>query len=210
MPSEHNSKAARRAALPGFPIETPFNSIEEVRDYLSAEKIVCLICGKSYKSLGVHLSVHEVTVDEYHQRYNIPWTYGLVCLPTAGLLSSAVTRRMEEGWIPNTQTADEFKNTILKTPKRKTFFKDEISVQNLKERAKPVHPLQEKPDGGLETFTARKHRLAAKRGTPEFKKKMRARPQVEKAKEILRTFWKGRQQTDEHVFKRTGHHKKSL
>ena len=54
---------------------------------------------------------------------------------------------------------------------------------------------------------ARKREAAPKRGSVEFKKMMsevaKKRPQVE----IIKTYWKGRQQTDEHVFKRTGFHK---
>ena len=44
---------ARRKVLPGFPIEQPFESIEDVREYMSGDKIVCLRCGKEYKELGI-------------------------------------------------------------------------------------------------------------------------------------------------------------
>ena len=66
----------------------------------------------------------------------------------------------------------------------------------------------EKMNKGKTGEKARLRRLMTKVGTPEHKEKMRNRPQVEKAKEILSTYWVGREQTDEHVFNRTGYHKK--
>jgi hypothetical protein len=41
-----------------------------------------------------------------------------------------------------------------------------------------------------------------KKGTPEFHEIMKNRPQVEKTKEILRTYWKGKEQSPSHVYKR--------
>ena len=56
----------------------PFETIEEVRDYLSDDIVVCLLCGAEKKTLGMHLNaVHRMTSDEYRQQFGIPWTYPL-------------------------------------------------------------------------------------------------------------------------------------
>ena len=61
----------------------PFDTIQEVDDYLSGDKIRCLICGRKYKALGIHISQkHRMDVDDYRSRFGIPWTYGLVCKST--------------------------------------------------------------------------------------------------------------------------------
>lgn len=69
-----------RAVLPGFPIASHKMSPDDLNNYLSGDKIVCLLCGKSYKALNDgHLRrVHGVTQDQYRERYDIPFTVGLI------------------------------------------------------------------------------------------------------------------------------------
>jgi len=66
-----------RKPLPGYPIEEPFKSREAIEDYLSDDRIICLLCGRPFKALCGHLTIHGITGDEYKDRYNIPYSFGL-------------------------------------------------------------------------------------------------------------------------------------
>ncbi len=74
--------AARRRVKAGYPIETPFTNVREVREYLNSDQIVCLRCGKGYKTLSKHLGVHSWTADQYKEFYGLPWGPGLLCKST--------------------------------------------------------------------------------------------------------------------------------
>lgn len=108
----------RRRVLEGFPILTPFKSLEEVKEYLSGDLVVCLICGKSYKDVGKHIRMHGVKPDEYRARYGIPWTYGLCSRATSERYSEVVRGRMERGWKPD-QMEGEDHSRMVNTPRRK-------------------------------------------------------------------------------------------
>ncbi len=94
--SEWKMKKARRI-LPGYPKTHKFTKKKEVDDYLSGEKVVCLLCGKSYKALVSHLSVHNITVEEYRERYGISQTKGLVGYLTSETISRNSKRAFDEG-----------------------------------------------------------------------------------------------------------------
>jgi len=84
-------KTARRATAPGFPREGRFETPAELANYFNEDKIQCLLCGKLYKTLGAHLlRIHGVTGDEYHEKYGIPFTYGLC----SGELSQRIGERV--------------------------------------------------------------------------------------------------------------------
>jgi hypothetical protein len=58
-----------------------FNSKEEVQEYLNHDKIKCLECGQLFSFLPNHLRrKHNLTADEYREKYNLPTT-----TPLAGL-----------------------------------------------------------------------------------------------------------------------------
>ena len=208
MPSPFKSNADRRKVLPGFPIVDPFTSIEDVRKYLSGETMVCLLCGKSYKRIGTHLlAIHGLAVDEYKRRYDIPWTYGLICKESSKKYSKAVKKRMSDGWKPPIKVGDGHKK-MISIAKRKCPFKSEVAKQNLshsKGGGKPTHPLTKAPDGSLETFTQKRERLTTKRGTPEFIEKMKNRAQClpENVKKSgFDKYWLGKKQSESHKSKR--------
>jgi hypothetical protein len=73
---------SRRKIMPGFPVEKPFNTREEMEAYLNSDKLLCLLCGKSYKSLCAHLLVHGTNADQYKEKYGLPWGCGLTCTST--------------------------------------------------------------------------------------------------------------------------------
>lgn len=67
-----------REVMHGFPIARKFSSAEEAEAYVSGAEVTCLLCGKPYKSLGVHiLKVHGVNTDHYREMYDIPTRIGL-------------------------------------------------------------------------------------------------------------------------------------
>lgn len=198
MSSPCQQKTARRKVLHGFPIEECFDTPEKLDEYFGGTKIVCLRCGKKYRTLGVHLkTMHEMEPDEYREIYGIPWTYGLSCAATTQLHSDEAKRKIESGeWTPSAEQARLARMNLSEQRKRQPV-RAVLLERNL-------HTLNKDKTGE----EARRRKRAPKRGTPEFKAQMRARPQIEQTKEILRTYWKGKEQTDEHVFNRTGYHKK--
>ncbi len=91
----------RRAVMPGYPIEEPFKSIEDVKKYLSGDRIVCLLCGKDYRALPTHLKVHTYTERAYKEKYKIPANCGLIGSDTFDMLSAHAKKSHAEGKIPN-------------------------------------------------------------------------------------------------------------
>jgi hypothetical protein len=204
MPSAYKRSSDRRRVMAGYPIEEPFQSILEVRHYLKGDRITCLLCGKDYRKLGIHLrTIHEMTVDDYKERYKIPWSYGLLCSDSSKLYSNHMHRRMEDGFTPPCKFGDEHKE-MISVEKRKSPFKAEVAMQNLGEHTDPKHPLTVSPTGELETFTTRRERETSSKGTKEFHEKMKARPQCqpEVVGKRLGDYWRGKKQSPEHVAKR--------
>lgn len=61
-------------------VSRKFETLEEVREYLSGDKIMCLKCGKWFLRLTAkHLHKHDTDADGYREEYGIPWTYSLAC-----------------------------------------------------------------------------------------------------------------------------------
>jgi predicted transcriptional regulator len=55
-----------------------FQTREQVDEYLSGEAIECLICGRRFNGLHMHLKFkHGITDDDYRQRYGIPLSRSL-------------------------------------------------------------------------------------------------------------------------------------
>ncbi len=86
--SHAEKKRKARVVLPGFPREGKFQTKEEVDSYFSGDRIQCLLCGKWYRQLGIHLGrIHDVHVDEYREMYGLPWSRGLSCRDTREIKS---------------------------------------------------------------------------------------------------------------------------
>ncbi len=72
----------------------PFRTAMQAREYLSSERLQCLLCGQRFKSLGQHLrSAHQMTKTEYHLKFRIPHTYTLACPTLAARLSKLEQER---------------------------------------------------------------------------------------------------------------------
>jgi hypothetical protein len=156
-------RISRRIVLPNFPIEEPFLSVDDVKQYLSGEKIICLLCGKSYKSLGVHLMrIHGITIDDYKLKYKIPWTYGLACGDTKEKHRAIRKQQLQDGIVKllSHDELEEYRKNGFKH-RRKEFFLKPYTI----------NPDTKKPESSWN----KRRRLQCKRGTPEFYKKMQTR-----------------------------------
>lgn len=190
--------ANRRRVLPGYPIDRPFETKEEVVAYLSHQRVTCLLCGKKFKGMSQHLVIiHEMDPDTYRERYHIPWTYSLSCEDTIQARGDATRVHMDqetlEDNLARARVAMQEAGGLHSRPRP---FE---TTDNLGIYQEPKHPLTPGPDGELETFSARRERLRTHVGTPEFEERMRNRPKQEGVGERLRAYWKGKKQTPEHL-----------
>jgi hypothetical protein len=56
-----------------------FKTRDEVEEYLSGDKIECLLCGKSFVALGQHIvKAHDISLHDYKVHFNIPHSYSLI------------------------------------------------------------------------------------------------------------------------------------
>jgi hypothetical protein len=88
---------ARRRIMPGFPIEEPFETREQVEAYLNVDRMLCLLCGRTFKSLCAHLLVDGTNADHYKQKYGLPLGCGLTCITTKAMNIKHGKRLVEEG-----------------------------------------------------------------------------------------------------------------
>ena len=92
-----------REVLPGFPVTRKFESESEAEEYVSGAEITCLLCGKPYKSLAMHIRVHGIDADHYREMYDIPSRVGLDCSLTKNLRKETSIFTKEPGrfaWRP--------------------------------------------------------------------------------------------------------------
>lgn len=124
----------RRRVLPGYPVEPHPFSLDEVRRYLSGDRIVCLRCGRSFRALGHHLtSIHQITDDEYRALYGLPWVRGLTCEASHQLHREVAQARIADGTL--SPPAGVYLEKARQTPRRKSQpFRHELSLKNLKSR----------------------------------------------------------------------------
>ncbi len=61
----------------------------EVRKSVFADHLVCLACGKSFKTIKKHLgSEHEMTVEQYRSKFGLPHSYPMVASAYAKVRSA--------------------------------------------------------------------------------------------------------------------------
>jgi len=182
---------ARREVMPGFPRTEPITTAEELREYRSGDRIQCLLCGKFFKALSRHIEpIHEVTVEEYHRMYGLPWSRGLTSDETHEKKSAVLKRRIEAGeWDPtaNSPPLDEIrKNTererfpvhddivrkecLSKTPTHKgedtRIWREEHYDEFLRRIASGRTRIEVCSDPDMPRFTAMIEKL---RGDPDFR-----------------------------------------
>src|SRR5690242_11890181 len=73
-------------------IRDAFQTLEEIREYVSGHRIQCLVCGKYYRRLLYkHLETHQMTHDEYRETFGIPWSTSLTSATSREATSSKMT-----------------------------------------------------------------------------------------------------------------------
>ena len=61
-----------------------FQTIEEVREYLSGDRIECLECCRTFKAIKhAHLQKHGMTLREYRIKWGIPLTYAVATMASS-------------------------------------------------------------------------------------------------------------------------------
>lgn len=84
-----------------FPWDGVFQNREEVDQYFSGDRITCLLCGEPFLVLASHIkTAHGVQVDEYKQRYGIPWRRGLTSAGTRQKYSNLMKSKKAAGILP--------------------------------------------------------------------------------------------------------------
>lgn len=72
-----------------------FKSRQEAKDYVSTDKIKCLICGEEFELLASHLTcIHGINTDDYKDIFGIPWRVGLVGADVHRRQSEAAIKRV--------------------------------------------------------------------------------------------------------------------
>lgn len=122
----------------GYPIDRAFGSEDEVQQYLSGDRITCLLCGKDYKGLMGHTKiVHGIDIQDYRLKYNIPAHYGLMCAPSIAIKKEADTSHLLQ----------YAKSDVNKNRVRNLRTKPRLCEMVIKKHAAKVLPFcQEKDD----------------------------------------------------------------
>lgn len=96
--SEVRPKPLTPAELAKF--SQPFQTMDEVKDYLSGDTIACLICGKQNLSLPKHLyAAHDISPSEYRRQFGIPLSFALMAAPTRAIYATSMSAASLERFI---------------------------------------------------------------------------------------------------------------
>lgn len=131
----------KRNPRPGYPLDIVFKTKEEIEEYLSQEKITCLLCGRNFKSLGNHLLIHNYSVEDYKRKYGLPFRKGLMCPANREKNSNQLKQRLKEGKISREHITPEFLRTNAKKSAelhydRRQPFRHENDLKLLKKAVK--------------------------------------------------------------------------
>jgi len=109
-----------------------FSTKDEVDNYFSGDKIQCLICGRWFCALATHLvRVHNVSVDEYKERYGLPWGHGLVADDTREKCAASLIRRIAEGEKSLMKTPEMRREIIEKAISKKKRPKKQYDIERI-------------------------------------------------------------------------------
>lgn len=90
-----------------YPWEGVFQTREELDQYFSGDRITCLLCGEPFLILASHIkTAHGMSVDEYKQRYGIPWSRGLTSAGTRKKYSDLMKSKKAAGVLPQQPTPE--------------------------------------------------------------------------------------------------------
>ena len=73
-----------------------FRTLADVDEYLSGDRVECLVCGRSFRNLTKHLQMlHSVDPREYRIQHGIPLSRGLVGATTRAMHANAALKHTE-------------------------------------------------------------------------------------------------------------------
>ena len=129
--------------LPGYPWNGIFSSFEELKEYFNEDRLTCLLCGRDYGNLGIHISQgHGTTMDEYRQQFGIPWTYGLAGKTFRDKSSKHITALRETGKVPYSPSLGHIKKIIKLSQERRPLV--EASRNDSRYKLLKLHNRKEK------------------------------------------------------------------
>lgn len=178
-------RSARRKVAEGFPRLGPFTDSAELLAYFSGDKIVCLLCGRAMRTLAVHIErIHGMAAEVYKDRFGIPRQFTLSCQETTDLHSELSKLAVELGII------------------NPSANQSALAREAIKNRTGPRQKSKKMLAKMLDDNKGKK--TPAKRGSAEFHRKMKGRPQCQPdvVGDRFSRYWKGRKQSPEHVRKR--------
>ncbi len=184
-------KGAPVKALPGYPYRGKLLTKEEVDGYFAGENIQCLLCGRWFQQIShIHLVFgHGVTIDEYRERFGLPWSRGLVGKTVQKAQSRLAKKKLKEGKSTLTARGTRLGINAPKRPKQpfhrelnarhgltrfgKTmkFGEEDFSaiLERMRKQKRTMADVCEDP-GLPSVFSSRKYA----KENPEFKEKVRA------------------------------------
>ena len=129
-------QAKQKKIVPGFPRMSPFRNHAEAKAYLAEPELTCLVCGKPYRLLPMHLrKSHSIEPDDYRLAYGIPWTFGLVGSAISEQKSIGLKQRLADPefasvWFAN---SDQYREEahIKARNQRNQPFRKELSTKHL-------------------------------------------------------------------------------
>jgi predicted transcriptional regulator len=74
----------------------PLKPAVSIKRSVTAEHVVCLEDGKTFKSLKRHLRTHEMTAEQYRAKWNLPTDYPMVA-PNYAEARSQIAKQMGLG-----------------------------------------------------------------------------------------------------------------
>lgn len=122
----------RRKSMPGYPKEFKFTTPEEVYNYFNSERLICLLCGKTYKLLGTHLLIHGSNVESYREKYGLPYSRGLVGIHLKKHKSDRMKKMLSDGVITiSKEDGDRYRELAHKARRRKAQpYRKSVSIRN--------------------------------------------------------------------------------
>jgi hypothetical protein len=128
-----------------------FETKEQVDEYLNSDEIECLICGRFFEFLGAHIRDHNVSSEEYREKFGLPLGAPLAGKSYRQKHKEIMLKTHQEGKIKETDpkilkkmaplAAKAFQNHKAKT-KRKNIWKGSgKSLHVQRNRAKEAEKL---------------------------------------------------------------------
>lgn len=121
-------------------------SKKDVEDYLSADKIECLECGKKFQVLGRHLKkIHGMTPAEYRDRFNLPAETPLAGSAYRQFHRDKMSRMIREGVVTHWHLSDAIEKAVSADRRERRDF--DISEQKERMRENSHYKERTLPQG---------------------------------------------------------------